>query len=403
MALETIRAVTREEAGATPEFAFLCKAVAVALGGPRPAGLAAELARLDPSRLVRLAQAHRCLPLMAEGLQRAPAGAAPAWSALEPALADRVRRALAVGTRRSFLLSRELVSLMEVFGRRGIRAVAWKGPVLAQTLYGRLDARSADDLDIWVHPGDFARACAILEEQAYSPLIRLRPEEAAAHRRAGWDRGFRSPAGDIVVELCVGMAPRYFSPLPKAGAVLSSVVRVNLDGREVTTLGGVALLELLCLHGAKHGWSRLLWLADVAALSRSLQPAEWEVFRRRARRHGGARMMALGVRLACQYFGLPEPVGFAAGARERAWVLPPGLVAQARRFLDGTEPCKGLAEVRFHLAARERWRDRVRYGLLLLFTPGYGDWKAIRLPARWFWLHWLIRPLRRLGRFLLKI
>lgn len=397
MAAETNKTGTIGDAGATPEFAFLCKAVAVALGGPRPSELAAELARLDQPRLVRLAQAHRCLPLLAEGLQRGPAGAAPAWLALDPACADRVRCALAVETRRSFLLARVLVSIMDDFGRRGIRALAWKGPVLSQLLYGRPEARPSDDLDIWIHPDDFARACAALEEQGYVPLVRLRPEEGVAHRRAGWDRGFRSPAGDTVVELCVGMAPRYFVPLPDPKVVQAAAIRVNVEGHEVTTLGGPMLPALLCLHGTKHGWCRLLWLADVAAMCRLLQPAEWEELWRKAHRRGWGRMTALGVRLACQCFGLPEPDGFAAGAGARALALPPKLVGQARRFLEGTAKCRGMAEVRFHLAARERWRDRVRYVLLLLFTPGYGDWRAVRLPAGWFWLHWVIRPLRRLG------
>jgi len=39
---------------------------------------------------------------------------------------------------------------------------------------------------------------------------------------------------------------------------------VVIDGREVPVLSLEDELVLICVHGAKHFWERLMWIADVA-------------------------------------------------------------------------------------------------------------------------------------------
>ena len=265
--------------------------------------------------------------------------------------------------------------------------MALKGPAMAQALYGHVDYRPSDDLDVWIHPGDFAKASGIMESLGFTPLVSLSTDEARAHMQAGWDRGYRSPAGDYVVELCTGMAPSYFARPPEVDVFWAGAQELTLEGGRVRTPGPEALLELLCLHGTKHGWSRLLWVADVAALGGAKGGIDWAALSHLTNRHGTERMTALGFSLARVYLGADIP-----------WKpAPVALVQRASRFLSGRERCAGSRqEMGFHLAARERWRDRARYVVLALFMPGFGDWRWVRLPRSLFGLYWILRPFRLL-------
>ena len=354
-----------------PEFAALCCLVSRAIGG---AGAPLPAVMPEPRRLLEAAVRHRCLPLLA-------AGSGVAADA-------EMRRVLSTSTARAHFLANRLSALFREFGREGIRALAFKGPAMSLDLYGQVDMRPSDDLDIWVHPRDFAAAGRLLEAGGFIPRIVLSPVEAEAHRRAGWDRSYRSAEGDYVVELCTGVAPRYFVRPPDADCLWERSREVMLGGVPVRVPAPDALLELLCLHGTKHGWSRLLWVADVAALLRRHQldgGALDEAFRG----HGTSGMVVLGTSLAHRLLGAEVPRGSVQAA----------VMEQTLRYLSGDAPLgAGGPEWRYHLAVRERWRDRIRYVLLALLTPGYGDWRAVRLPPGLFWIHWLVRPVRRLLR-----
>src|SRR5215469_16237214 len=59
----------------------------------------------------------------------------------------------------------ELIGLLE---ESGIRAIPYKGPLLASTVYGNLAFRRAGDLDLYVHRRDFLRSKELLLSLGYS-------------------------------------------------------------------------------------------------------------------------------------------------------------------------------------------------------------------------------------------
>src|SRR5690606_18055592 len=91
--------------------------------------------------------------------------------------------------------------------------------------------------------------------------------------------------------------------------------RVQLTpGAAVWTLAPEAAFLYLCLHGAQHAWSRLKWLADVAALVAKLDEAELTRRYAAARARGLHRAMGQALLLAERLFGVPAP----AAVREDA-------------------------------------------------------------------------------------
>jgi hypothetical protein len=60
-----------------------------------------------------------------------------------------------------------LAELMGLLQNHGIRAIAYKGPVLATMLYGNSALRWAGDLDLLVHPSDFSNTKILLAANGY--------------------------------------------------------------------------------------------------------------------------------------------------------------------------------------------------------------------------------------------
>ena len=217
---------------------------------------------------------------------------------------------------------------------------------------------------------------------------------SCAYLRAGWEYALRGPNGVCWVEFSAGIVPDYFSfPMP-AEEIWEGRETVATSGGPVEAPEAGTLLLLLCVHGAKHAWERLEWMVDVAALVRARPDLELGSVLERAGRHGARRMVRLGLRLARDLLGTPLPE--AVNRELDADRTLDALAARADPFLrEGRTDGPSQKETyQFHLRARERWRDRVRYVFVLALAPSFSDWKLLPLPGPLFPLYYLIRPFR---------
>jgi hypothetical protein len=111
-------------------------------------------------------------------------------------------------------------------------------------------------------------------------------------------------------------------------------------------------------------------------------------------------MLLLGVFLARDLLGAAAPEAVSHGAQADGKTR--ALAAQVKRWLPLEEdpPSGALPSMRFHLAARERLHDRIRYCLEGALRPSYADWRWMPLPDPLFFLYYLIRPVRIVGEAL---
>src|SRR6202040_3025617 len=82
---------------------------------------------------------------------------------------------------------------------------------------------------------------------------------------------------------------------------------VAIDGRDVPALSLEDELILICVHGAKHFWERLMWIADVAALISAKQTPDFNRAIAVASEVGAERILRLGLRLASDVLGAKLP------------------------------------------------------------------------------------------------
>jgi hypothetical protein len=266
-----------------------------------------SIQNIDWDALLALAEEHGVMQALAAAAPKLAPGAVPAevWARLAE-----LQRSQAFFTLR---MSAELFRLAERFAARGIAMLVMKGPALAVQAYGDAAMRQYGDLDLLVRDADLARATELMTEAGYQPHI---PLSAIAARKIPGQYMFRQTEAKLLVELHNDRTMRYYPrglPLEK---IFSRSKKVAIDGREMAAPCVEDHLVMICVHGAKHFWERLLWIADVAALLERHAELDWELARATARDAGAETMLHGGLLLAGEVLGARVPAQVLARAKK---------------------------------------------------------------------------------------
>lgn len=252
--------------------------------------------RVDWPLLLATAARHRVEGLAHDALRRAGAEV-PADAA------GRLAGEASGVARENLLYAAESLRLSERFERAGIAHLFVKGVTLNILAYGTLALKRSCDIDLLVAPEDYAAACAALGEAGYRCFHPAGAglEAILRYAAAAKDSAWRSEGG-IKVELHQRLTENPML-LPGIGA-RSPAQRVEIaPGVTLPTLGREELFAYLCVHGAFTAWSRLKWLADLAALVASEDEAGIERLYRRAAVLAPGRAPAQALLLAHRLLG----------------------------------------------------------------------------------------------------
>ena len=118
-------------------------------------------AGIDWDVLLHLAQWHDVQPLLLRSLKSASWHSVPLSTRLE------LETFCKDNSINNLFLTAELVRLIGAFVRKGIAVVTFKGPVLAQDLYGDVALRQFCDLDLMVRESDISSAELLLKDCGY--------------------------------------------------------------------------------------------------------------------------------------------------------------------------------------------------------------------------------------------
>ena len=367
----------------SPEASLLLRAAG---GGARASGVRG----IDGTRLLALAERHRMVPLLHRHLRGID---------LPQPFAAELRARNAAQVRRALSLAGELLGVMDGLASAGIEALAYKGPPLAMAAYGDLSLRSFVDLDLLVRPDDVPLSLEVLAGAGYDSALELSPAQERWFRRVDGDYPLVHRQTGTLVELHARVSSLRFGMPIDTDALIRRSRTVPLGGGEVRTLGYDDLLLVLFVHGAKHRWKRLEWLAAVAALLRAGR-GDVETVLARAAELRARRTALLALHLAAELLDTPVPAEVTRAVAGDAGLL--ALAAEAVGRMFGAESEDDAAEtranLRFNLRLRDGAVDRARYVARWLFGPGPEDWRWTHLPDALFPLYRVLRPVRLLGR-----
>jgi hypothetical protein len=318
------------------------------------------------AQLPALAERHRMAGLVMHALASA-----------EVRPPDPVHRQLAAMAQRdavgNLALLGDAVVLLRTLSAAGIAARVLKGPALVLHLYGTPTLRQCNDLDLLVDDPQLERAAALCASLGYA---RLHPHPALPDvllplwRRWHKDLVFRHANGRLVE---LHARPANCPDTAQRLALPSGFGEVPLGGgAALPTVLGEALYAYLCWHGAQSAWSRLKWLADVAALTAGRTDAELVALHDAARARGAGRASGVALLLLATLMERP---------------LPPAL----RDRLGRAPVLRALVRLSLRVMGDPRevtavpWRSVSLFLARLAMAPGWGArWhEAVHVSVEW--------------------
>jgi hypothetical protein len=319
----------------------------------------------------RLSKGHGVAPLVYRNLVAICPAAVPS------AVHEAFRRHIQANALLNTLLAKELVTVLDALGAKGIHAIPFKGVILAQTAYGELGLRECADLDLIVDQGSIPPARQVLWSLGY----RLTSQDSGeGHESEEPYHFFQKKNGIVAVDLQWIMARRHFGFRLDRSVLWSRLKPIHLPAKTVMGLCPEDLLILLCVHGSKHAWEQLKWVCDVAELVRRRQALDWSRVLFQADEWGCRRLVLLGLAMAKSLFDIMLP-GTVLREIDRdpdipvlVQYMPTHLLKDPGLGID--EDCAEALYVTLKDSRRERWK----LGLALCRAEA----KVIARPLPWF-------------------
>lgn len=310
-------------------------------------------ADLDWQKLIKIARHHRVLPLLYRRLEVVGLDSVP-----EPLLLELHSYCQRLSMRNLFVTAelRKLLSRME---SKGVDAMPYKGPVLAESLYCDLHLRQFGDLDIVIQPQDMPTVEQLLSAEGYRPYLGTKTAAELASYMADKNQhtyDFYHEHKQIFIEIHWRFWPVFFSSV-KPQDIWHRREQVALAGNMVSTLKPEDQLIILCMHGSRHRWERLSWLCDIAMLLEKYSELDWDEVSAIARAWGAERMLHLGLYLAHTLLSTPLPESVIQKIKIDPAILHLSQGVTEQLFSNHASQ-RFLASTRYQIQVRERWRDK---------------------------------------------
>ena len=348
---------------------------------------------LDWDFILAEAHEHSIFPLLERQLRNVAPGLVP------PAPAARLKSETRANAVRCLAFSAELIRIMASLDSRGIPAIPYKGSVIAAQAYGDITLREFEDLDIVLRQSDLEGAHDAIQALGYEarfPWIHAREVQASL---IPGEYNYSSAERRTMLEFHTELTLRHFPIKPNLDDFLRRTVTVGVGGHPIRTFSPEDALVVLCVHGAKDLWQKLIWVADIAELIRSYPALDWNEVTLRASELRAQRMLYFGLALAKDLLDAELPPQIVACVQADPAVAP--LVARVK------ENVLGGSSRPFNAVARFNFRRRMvpglaagwRYSLRLALAPAEEDWLTLRLPRPLMPLYIVLRPLRLLRKY----
>jgi hypothetical protein len=281
------------------EWAFLC---ACASPGLHSADIAALLAGgLNWDGLLDLAEDHGVQGIVASRLEEIAFARVPNAAREKLQIRMRAQHLFTLG------MTAELFRILHDFSQAGIETVLVKGPLISLLAYGDPAIRSYVDLDLLVRDRDIQSATRRMLDLGFHSQV---PQTAIRAGKIPGEYLFRKLGTKQIVEFHTEHTFRYYPKAMPIEALFARKRQIPLEGRDTPALSLEDEFVLNCIHGAKHFWERLMWIADVASIIANRTEMQWDKVRAASGEVGAQRMIRVAIRLAALVLGTKVPPNY---------------------------------------------------------------------------------------------
>ena len=285
----------------------------------------------------------------------------------------------------------QLFQILDRLKGQGIRAVAFKGPVLAQQLYDQPFSREFSDLDILVPTEAVGRVITLLGADGFEAQFGLTSEQLTRFQRNWCEMGLYSHAKDVLVEIHWQLFPPDYSFSPPVQMGWDSIQSISIAGRSIETFSPETQFLFSCLHQAKHNWSRLGWVMDMAALIRQSPAIDWQQIQNRTGSFGTARMIRVSLRLVQRLLEVTLPGSISEWVEHDVCSTKIAERILKRLLSADTTAEQSTPSDSLFRASMESKYDRAFYWFDTIFRPTPLEWALLPLPDSLYPLYYPIR------------
>ena len=193
-------------------------------------------------------------------------------------------------------MTAELLRIMQALVGEEIRAIPYKGPVLAACSYDSLAMRGFCDLDILVAETDVRRALGIMSELGYAErttaLARPRRQNTFALH---CEYNFLHESNQTQVEIHWQIVSAQLGLTFEFERLWSRRKFLPMGGSQLPVLSPEDALLVVSVHGFKHLWACLKWVSDVANILSSPEELDWIYIVSEADRIGAMRIVLVAL------------------------------------------------------------------------------------------------------------
>jgi hypothetical protein len=356
------------------------------------------VSQLHPEKLYELAASHNIILLFIKPHNKA------SLALLPDDLHQHIHKTALQHGAKNIQLASELVHLSRLLAKKNIITVAFKGPALSQRLHSDVIYRFFGDLDITIDKQKVAAALPLLQKEGYSVSPHIALHHLTGYLATEHFISLHNRQKDIALDLHWDFTNKYaIRPLTFAD-IQTDLVQLHLDAGQITSLNKEDTLLQQTIHAASHCFEKLEFMSAVAHLI--CMEHDWEHIIRRAEKLHSLRLLLVGTKAACTLYNIPFPDPLAPFLKEdpRAATLAQQVVAAL--LTNGEFHPDHELHWRFnrlHIDVRKSYRDKLRYGVQLLFQPTISDWEALPGLAPMWPLYILFRPCRLLYNCFLKL
>jgi len=313
---------------------------------------------------------------------------------------DSAREKLQIRLRAQYIftlsMTAELFRILDDFSQCGIETLLVKGPLISLLAYNDPAVRSYVDLDLLVRHRNILAATRRMVEMGFEPDV---PVSAIEGGKIPGEYLFKRPGTTQIVELHTERTFRYYPRPMRLEDLFARRRRVGLDGMEIPALSLEDEFVLNCIHGAKHFWERLMWVADIAAIVARHPEMDWKLVRKSVRDVGAERMLHVALQLAGTLLGVPVPADMAEEVKQDT--AAGKLCGQVAGWLPyaGYAPPTLTQRAVFRMGMRGGGVAGAAYLLRLSLSPTEEDWVEGGQGRRSWILDSVQRPLRLLKKY----
>lgn len=307
-------------------------------------------------------------------------------------------------TVRNMVLTNELLKILDLFKTKNILAVPFKGPVLADMVYGSDALRTFSDLDILVQESEAVKARKILQEYGYRLNHELDEKYDEFYVKIEHAFNLQSPDGKVNIDLQWKLLGVYTPEPITLEKIKHRLVTQQFAGRDILHLVHEDLLFYLCVHGAKDGWEKFEWISCIAEMLRKYPDLNWNKVFNSAKQEHCLKKIKLGLYLASTLCKAPLP-----NVIEMKIQGDKSINILGEQFKEYFFSNKNLIPdftnnprfSPFHIQVQDDLKNKFRFVQRQLFRPTTKELLLWSAPGNFTFLYYIYRPLRLLWNLVL--